>query len=125
MNESSQTDAYSAEPECPISAFQKLISGKYKFRILWALRGGALGYGDLKRELGYLSEFAVVARVLTRELRKLEGFGLIFRTPLPGKRRRVEYRLTEFGRAFVPLLEQICDWAVIHLDEVRGRPKET
>jgi DNA-binding HxlR family transcriptional regulator len=101
---------------CPISGFQKFASGKHKLRILWALRDATLAYGELKREASYLSEFAVAPRVLTRELRALENYGLVARTPVPGKVRRVEYRLTDLGRSFVPLLENICTWTVLHLN---------
>jgi DNA-binding HxlR family transcriptional regulator len=27
---------------CPVTAFQKMISGKYKLRIVWDLKDGAL-----------------------------------------------------------------------------------
>lgn len=125
MDEAAQRHTSSAQTQCPISAFQKLICGKHKFKILWALRSGALGYGQLRREVSNLGEIDIVARVLTRELRALEGSGLIIRTPLPGKRARVEYCLSEFGGAFVPLLERICDWASIYLNELNVRSQET
>ena len=37
-----------AVPACayPVAAFQKLISGKYKLRIVWDLKGGALRYSE-------------------------------------------------------------------------------
>src|SRR5256885_13951273 len=31
---------------CPVAAFQKMISGKYKLRIVWDLKDGPLRYGD-------------------------------------------------------------------------------
>jgi len=30
---------------CPVLAFQKMVSGKYKVRILWDLKDGARRYG--------------------------------------------------------------------------------
>jgi hypothetical protein len=36
---------------CPVLAFQKLISGKYKVRILWDLQGGPLRYSEIRRGL--------------------------------------------------------------------------
>jgi DNA-binding HxlR family transcriptional regulator len=30
---------------CSVASFQKLISGKYKLRILWVLQDGPLRYG--------------------------------------------------------------------------------
>ena len=36
---------------CPVAAFQKMISGKYKLRILWDLKDGALRYGEIRSGL--------------------------------------------------------------------------
>ena len=33
---------------CPVTAFQKMISGKYKLRILWDLQDGPLRYGEIR-----------------------------------------------------------------------------
>ena len=43
---------------CPVTAFQKMISGKYKLRILWDLQDGPLRYGEVNVE----SSFARHAR---------------------------------------------------------------
>ena len=36
---------------CPVAAFQKMISGKYKLRILWDLKDGPLRYGEIRTGL--------------------------------------------------------------------------
>jgi DNA-binding HxlR family transcriptional regulator len=33
---------------CPVAAFQRMISGKYKLRILWDLKDGPRRYGELR-----------------------------------------------------------------------------
>jgi DNA-binding HxlR family transcriptional regulator len=36
---------------CPVTAFPKLISGKYKLRIAWDLKDGALRYSEIRSGL--------------------------------------------------------------------------
>ena len=36
---------------CPVAAFQKMISGKYKLRIIWDLKDGPLRYGEIRTGL--------------------------------------------------------------------------
>ena len=36
---------------CPVAAFQKMISGKYKLRIVWDLQNGPLRYGEIRTGL--------------------------------------------------------------------------
>ena len=36
---------------CPVAAFQKMISGKYKLRIVWDLKDGPLRYGEIRTGL--------------------------------------------------------------------------
>src|SRR6185295_2642807 len=38
-------------PGCPVAAFQKLISGKYKLRIVWDLKDGPRRYGEIRAGL--------------------------------------------------------------------------
>lgn len=101
---------------CPISGFQKISHGRHKLRVLWALRDSPLCYGDLKREAGIFTEYPLTARMLTRELQGLQRAELVLRRPLPGKVKRVEYRLSPLGRTLVPLLEQICGWSMKNLE---------
>ena len=39
------------EGGCPVLAFQKMVSGKYKIRILWDLKDGARRYGEIRSGL--------------------------------------------------------------------------
>src|SRR5579863_9237561 len=84
---------------CPVTAFQRMISGKYKARIIWDLKDGPLRYGELQRGLtrGAESGRAVTARVLSRELKALAAMGLIARKDFGLVPPKVEYRLTTLG----------------------------
>jgi DNA-binding HxlR family transcriptional regulator len=98
---------------CPLSGFQMVINGKHKLRILWALRKGPLWFGQLKRETSVFSEVPMVQRVLSRELKALQTYGLLLRAPSKDK---VEYSLSESGRSLIPLIGQICDWSLATFD---------
>ena len=69
---------------CPVAAFQKMISGKYKLRILWDIKDGPLRYGEIKSGLlrGVEGTQEIVPRVLSRELKALVQSGLVVRQGL-------------------------------------------
>jgi DNA-binding HxlR family transcriptional regulator len=102
---------------CPVMAFQKLISGKYKIRILWDLKDGPLRYGEIRRGLlrgGDASE-EITPRVLSRELKALAASGLIARKDFAVVPPKVEYRLTRRGQSFIPVIDMIRKWGMRHL----------
>src|SRR3954465_8247770 len=101
---------------CPVAAFQKMISGKYKLRILWDLKDGALRYGEIRSGLlrGAEGTAEIAPRVLSRELKALAQTGLIDRKDYGVVPPKVEYRLTPKGRSFVPVIGAIRDWGSRH-----------
>ena len=107
----------------PVAAFQKLISGKYKLRIVWDLKDGPRRYGEIRtgllRGLGDSAEIA--PRVLSRELKALTESGLIDRKDYGVVPPKVEYRLTRKGRSFVPVISAIRDWGHRHLVDDAGK----
>jgi DNA-binding HxlR family transcriptional regulator len=107
---------------CPVAAFQKIISGKYKLRIVWDLKGGALRYSEIRGGLlrGAEGSGEIAPRVLSRELKALTESGLISRKDFGVVPPRVEYRLTAKGESFVPVIAEIKKWGVRHLGETQG-----
>src|SRR5258708_3895410 len=89
---------------CPVAAFQKMISGKYKLRIA----------SDGSRE--------IAPRVLSRELKALTQTGLIDRRDYGVVPPKVEYRLTRKGRSFVPVIAAIRRWGTRHLTAGSAAP---
>jgi DNA-binding HxlR family transcriptional regulator len=102
---------------CPVAAFQKMISGKYKLRIVWDLQHGAKRYGEIRTGLlrGADGTDEIAPRVLSRELKALTESGLIDRRDYGVVPPKVEYRLTRKGKSFVPVIAAIRDWGTRHL----------
>jgi DNA-binding HxlR family transcriptional regulator len=109
-----------APQSCPVAAFQKMISGKYKLRIVWDLKDGPLRYSEIRSGLlrGMVGTLEIAPRVLSRELKALAQTGLIDRKDFGVVPPKVEYRLTRKGRSFVPVIAQIRAWGERHLSEV-------
>jgi len=70
-------------------------------------------YNQLSRVIPNISR-----RMLSEHLRQLEKDQLIARRSFDRKNQRVEYSLTEKGRSLMPLLEEIQNWGMEHLDSV-------
>src|SRR5579864_5801598 len=102
---------------CPVAAFQRMISGKYKLRILWDLQDGPRRYGELRSGLvrGVEGSPQIAPRVLSRELKALAQSGLIARKDYGLVPPKVEYRLTPMGRSFIPVIGEIRKWGARHL----------
>jgi DNA-binding HxlR family transcriptional regulator len=104
---------------CPVAAFQKMISGKYKLRIVWDLQDGPKRYGEIRSGLlrGSDGSSEIAPRVLSRELKALTEAGLIDRKDFGEVPPKVEYRLTRKGKSFVPVIAAIRDWGTRHFAE--------
>ena len=83
-----------------------VIGGKWKPHILWKIKDAPLRFMAIQEKLPAISQ-----KMLTRQLRALEADRLISRTEHPTMPPRVEYPLTERGRAVIPILESLKDWA--------------
>jgi DNA-binding HxlR family transcriptional regulator len=107
---------------CPVTTFQKMISGKYKLRIIWDLKDGPLRYGEIRNGLlrGAGGTQEIAPRVLSRELKALTQTGLIDRKDYGVVPPKVEYRLTRKGQSFVPVIAAIRDWGSRHLRQAGG-----
>lgn len=93
---------------CPALATLRLISGKWKTRILWLLRPGSMGFGELRRLLGGISP-----KVLTQHLRQLEADGLLYKEGVAdGRRRLSRYGYTNHGSTLIPVLDALGDWGL-------------
>ncbi len=102
---------------CPVLAFQKMVNGKYKIRILWDLKDGARRYGEIRSGLlrGAAGSAEIAPRVLSRELKALAQSGLIQRRDYGTVPPKVDYRLTPKGKSFVPVIDTIRRWGHRHL----------
>ena len=95
--------------DCPVELTLRLIGGKWKALILWELMlSPVLRNGELIRRLP-----GITSKMLVQQLRELEEDGLVTRTTFPIVPPRVEYRLTDLGLSFRPVMEALCSWGEI------------
>jgi DNA-binding HxlR family transcriptional regulator len=83
-----------------------IFIGRWTPKILFSLKDRTYRHGQLRRQLGSISQ-----RMLTRTLRNLESAGLIARQVTQSKAIAVEYSLTHLGRTIIAPLSGMCRWA--------------
>jgi DNA-binding HxlR family transcriptional regulator len=83
-----------------------IFIGRWTPKILFSLKEKPHRYGELRRQLGNISQ-----RMLTRTLRSLESSELIARRMTKSKTLSVEYSLTKLGRTIIDPLRGMCRWA--------------
>ena len=86
-------------PDCPVATTVQLIGNKWKLLIIRNLiyKG--------KQRFGAISK-----KVLTDDLRALEGDGLVERQVFAEVPPRVEYSLTTLGLSLKPILDAMSEW---------------
>jgi DNA-binding HxlR family transcriptional regulator len=110
--ESKKSDVETESAVCPAAQFQKMISGKYKLRILWSLKDGALRRSEIRKGLltGNVGTQEIAPRVLGRELNSLIETGMIQRKDHHVLPLKVEYELTPKGCSFIPVISVMREW---------------
>lgn len=101
-------------PQCPaaLSAAFEILGKRWNGVILGVLIEDDAGFADLNRGLaGSISD-----SVLSARLAELTELGLIERLVIDGPPVAVRYSLTASGRALVPALDMLSNWAKDHLD---------
>lgn len=102
--------------KCPHFTAQKVFSGKWSILIMYHLNDGALRHGELQRRLGDITQ-----ATLTKQLRMLEEYGLISRYVYSEVPPKVEYSLTDLGKAFDPVLEQLRIWGYKYIEFLKNK----
>jgi DNA-binding HxlR family transcriptional regulator len=90
----------------------RLLGKRWNAVVLGHLSSGPAGFRELSRAIDGISD-----SVLSDRLSDLADGGLITRTVVEGPPLAVYYGLTDHGRALMPALEQIAQWAREHLPE--------
>ena len=91
-----------------------VIGGKWKLRVIVALREGNKRFNEIQRTIDGIS-----ARVLSSELKELEMNGFVKRivhnqTPVV-----VEYQITEYADTLSDVLQSLSAWGTMHRDKLR------
>jgi DNA-binding HxlR family transcriptional regulator len=95
---------------CPVALTSRVMGGKWKARIVWALiRTEPLRFSELRKACPPISD-----RILSKELKELEELGLIARKEYPVVPPKTEYRLTALGRTLEPVMAAMAAWGIKH-----------
>ena len=100
-----ETEALKELPACPVETTLTLISDKWKVLILRDLMSGTKRFGELRKSIGHVTQ-----KVLTAQLRQMEGSGLLTRKVYAEVPPRVEYTLTDLGYSLKPILDAMWVW---------------
>jgi DNA-binding HxlR family transcriptional regulator len=94
--------------DCPVHKAIDLISHKWTALILHHLSqaGGTLRFRQLQRRVKPITQ-----KELTKRLRELEGRGIVNREVFAEVPPRVDYHLIEMGKALIPLIKALGEWA--------------
>jgi DNA-binding HxlR family transcriptional regulator len=87
---------------CPVCRTAEIVCGKWTLLLIRDLSEGRSRFCELERSLAGISP-----RTLSLRLRALEEEGIVERQTFPEVPPRVEYALTEKGRALVPLIDSM------------------
>ena len=105
MNRAKKRCAY----HCEIEAAFAIIGGKWKAGIIWHIGTGAAAVQPVAHSAG--KREPPDARKTVAEL---ETDGLVTRTMYPEIPPRVEYELTDAGKALIPILQSISEWVTTY-----------
>jgi DNA-binding HxlR family transcriptional regulator len=87
---------------CPVCRTADIVCGKWTLLVIRDLADGRSRFCELERSLQGISP-----RTLSLRLRSLEEEGIVKRQTYPEVPPRVEYALTDKGRALAPLIEDM------------------
>lgn len=99
----------------PLEYFLSVAGGKWKIRILWALREtGSLRYRSIKAAIPGITDM-----MLSQSLRELTESGMVRRKQFQEIPPRVEYQTTPAAQELLPVLAEMIEW------EKKYHPTET
>ena len=96
-----------------------VIGGKWKLRIIVALREGNRRFNELHRVIDGIS-----AKVLSAELKDLELNGFVTRNVFTGTPVIVEYELSDYSETLDGVLKSLSDWGTMHRENVKKSIKK-
>ena len=109
-----RTDSVPPETGCPAGDVLDLVACKWAVHIVFQLnRATVLRFRELQRVIG-----AITQKELTKQLRRLERYGLVQRRIFAEVPLRVEYRLTPLGTTLVEPLISLSRWSLEHANDV-------
>src|SRR5262245_64113555 len=100
------------DESCPVCRTADIVCGKWTLLLVRDLAEGCSRFCELERSLAGISP-----RTLSLRLRALEEEGIVERHTYPEVPPRVEYSLTDKGRALLPIVEGMRSYGTRWLSE--------
>lgn len=97
----------------------KMLGDRWKVQIIECLMDGTKRFGELKKELGDITQ-----KVLTSNLRMLEENGILVRQVYAQIPPRVDYTLTAIGYNLKPVIDSMVAWAEEYRETLVAELKE-
>ncbi|HVG15229.1 MAG TPA: helix-turn-helix domain-containing protein [Chitinophagaceae bacterium] len=91
-----------------------VIGGKWKLRIIVALKDGNKRFNELQRVVEGIS-----AKVLSTELKELELNGFVVRNVFTSTPVVVEYELSDYADTLDDVLHSLSEWGAMHRENVK------
>lgn len=91
---------------CPLTKAIGKVGSKWKPIIINVIADRSIRFGQLAAVIPFITR-----KVLTEQLKELEEDGIVHRTAFKEIPPRVEYKLSEQGMAFLPILNSIKKWS--------------
>lgn len=99
------------QENCPVARTLELLSGKWTSRVIYELeKAERMRFGQLKRNLA-----GITNTMLSGTLKALEERGIVEREQFYEVPLRVEYSLTEAGRAMLRIYYEMARWGSTYL----------
>ncbi|MFJ2745705.1 winged helix-turn-helix transcriptional regulator [Streptomyces sp. NPDC087440] len=95
------------------------VANKWALLIIEAIGESTLRFTELRNEVEGISH-----KMLTQNLRMMERNGLVERKVFPTVPPRVEYTLTEPGRALRATVDAMCAWTHTYLGHIENARRE-
>ena len=91
-----------------------VIGGKWKLRIIVALKDGNKRFNEMQRLIEGIS-----AKVLSTELKELELNGFVRRNVFATTPVVIEYELTDYAETLDSVLHSLSEWGAMHRETVK------
>jgi DNA-binding HxlR family transcriptional regulator len=102
--------------ECGIAAALEVVGERWSFLILRGVFNGLHHFEEFQSTLG------IARNILSNRLARLVEHEILRREPDPADRRRVAYRLTDKGKALLPVLIALRQWGERWVSGVPSNP---
>ncbi len=104
---------------CPIRSTFSKLGGKWIVLVLTHLNFGTHRFSELLAAIPDISQ-----RMLTQSVRQLERDGFVSRKVTASVPPRVDYSITDFGRAYLEEIESILHWSLKNRDRIAANQRD-